>query len=111
MHLAHQETFMTALSVNPLLKDSLDSALISLCDRVEVLAPGSIAGLTICNPPRTRLERAIFPRLPQYAAEIVEIPLSPDSSRDRFTSVTANPMAHSCLPIESHAKRRTGMWH
>jgi len=79
MHLAHQETFMTALSVNPLLKDSLDSALISLCDRVEVLAPGSIAGLTICNPPRTRLERAIFPRLPQYAAGIVEIPLSPDN--------------------------------
>ena len=70
---------MTALDVNPLLKGSLDSALISLCDRVEALAPGSIAGLTICNPPLTRLERAIFPRLPRYAAEIVEIPLSPNN--------------------------------
>ena len=79
MELVHQGTSMTPLDVNPLLKGSLDSALISLCDRVEVLAPGSIAGLTICNPPRTRLERAIFPRLPRYAAEIVEIPLSPNN--------------------------------
>ena len=38
---------MTALDVNPPLKGFLDSALISLCDRVEALAPGSIAGLTI----------------------------------------------------------------
>ncbi len=56
---------------------SLDDALISLCDHVEALAPGSIAGLTICNPSRTLLERAIFPRLPQFADAIREIPLSP----------------------------------
>lgn len=56
---------------------SLDDALISLCDRVEVLAAGSIAGLTICNPSRTHIERAVFPRLPEYAAAIVAIPLSP----------------------------------
>ena len=56
---------------------SLDRALISLCDRAEALAVGSIAGLTICNPSRTHLERAIFPRLPQYAAAITAIPLSP----------------------------------
>jgi GAF domain-containing protein len=56
---------------------SLDDALISLCDRVEALAPGSIAGLTICNPSRTHIERAIFPRLPEYAAAIRAIPLSP----------------------------------
>ena len=40
---------------------SLDDALISLCDRVEALAAGSIAGLTICNPSRTYIERAVFP--------------------------------------------------
>ena len=56
---------------------SLDEALIALCDRVEALAAGSIAGLTICNPSRTHIERAIFPRLPEYAAAITAIPLSP----------------------------------
>jgi hypothetical protein len=55
----------------------LDDALISLCDHVEVLASGSIAGLTICNPSRTHIERAVFPRLPQFAAAIRAIPLSP----------------------------------
>ncbi len=63
---------MTELRANP-----LDDALISLCDRVEALATGSIAGLTICNPARTHIERAIFPRLPEYAAAITAIPLSP----------------------------------
>ena len=56
---------------------SLDDALISLCDHVEALAPGSIAGLTICNPSRTQLERAIFPRVPRFAAAITAIPLTP----------------------------------
>ena len=62
---------MTASSVDPLAKSflqgrsgSLDDALISLCDHVEALASGSIAGLTICNPSRTHIERAVFPRLP-----------------------------------------------
>jgi GAF domain-containing protein len=75
---------MTAPSVDPLAKSflqgrsgSLDDALISLCDHVEALASGSIAGLTICNPSRTHIERAIFPRLPEYAAAIRAIPLSP----------------------------------
>ena len=57
--------------------ESLDDALISLCDHVEALAPGSIAGLTICNPSRTHIERAVFPRLPEFAAAIAAIPLSP----------------------------------
>ena len=72
-----------AHSANPLLDNpwqgvqSLDGALISICNRAEALAAGSIAGLTICNPSRTHIERAIFPRLPQYAAAITAIPLSP----------------------------------
>jgi GAF domain-containing protein len=75
---------MTNLNGNPRPNNSLqsryrtlDDALISLCDRVEALAPRSIAGLTICNPSRTHIERAIFPRLSQYAAAIAAIPLSP----------------------------------
>jgi hypothetical protein len=57
--------------------ETLDGALISLCRRVEAVAPGSIAGLTLCNPARTHLERAIFPALPEFAAAITAIPLSP----------------------------------
>jgi GAF domain-containing protein len=68
---------MTAPTADPWPNGSLDNALISLCDRVEALASGSIAGLTICNPSRTHIERAVFPRLPQFAAAICAIPLSP----------------------------------
>ena len=67
---------------------SLDDALISLCDHVEALATSSIAGLTICDPSRTRIQRAIFPRLPQYAASIVEIPLSPSNFGSCVQAVT-----------------------
>ncbi|MGB6350392.1 MAG: GAF domain-containing protein [Pseudolabrys sp.] len=75
---------MTALSATPWPNSSLQSryasledALISLCNDVEALASGSIAGLTICNPSRTHIERAVFPRLPQFAAAIRATPLSP----------------------------------
>jgi len=60
-------------------RETLDGALTSLCDHVEALASGSIAGLTICNPARTHLERAIFPQLPKFAAAITTIPLSPSN--------------------------------
>ena len=75
---------MTAPSANPWPKGSvqgrsgsLDDGIISLCDHVEALAPGSIAGLTICNPCRTHIERAVFPQLPHFAAAIRAIPLLP----------------------------------
>ena len=75
---------MTAPIVDPRPKGSmqsrsgsLDDGLISLCDHVEALASGSIAGLTICNPPRTHIERAVFPQLPRFAAAIRAIPLAP----------------------------------
>jgi len=54
-----------------------DEGLTGLCERVEALAPESIAGLTICNPARTHIERALFPKLPEFAAAIKSIPLSP----------------------------------
>ena len=75
---------MTALGASPWSNNSLqsrqaslDDDLISLCDHVEALAPGSIAGLTICNSSRTHLERPVFPQLPQFAAAITAIPLTP----------------------------------
>jgi GAF domain-containing protein len=75
---------MAMTGANPWLSDSLksgraslDDALVSLCDHVEALASGSIAGLTICNPSRTHIERAIFPKLAQFSAAIVSIPLVP----------------------------------
>jgi hypothetical protein len=56
----------------------MDEALTALCERVERLAPQSIAGLTICNPARTHLERAIFPKLPaSFSGAITTIPLAP----------------------------------
>ena len=54
-----------------------DDGLTALCERVEALAPDSIAGLTICNPARTYIERGLFPKLAKFAAAIKSIPLSP----------------------------------
>jgi GAF domain-containing protein len=59
---------------------TLDAVLTSLCERVEALAPGSAAGLTICNAGRTHIERALFPTLPPtYAAAITNVPLPIES--------------------------------
>lgn len=57
---------------------TLDEALTALCKRAEQLAPDSIAGLTICNPARTLIERALFPSLPSsFAGAIHAIPTKP----------------------------------
>jgi GAF domain-containing protein len=56
---------------------SLDEALTALCARAEHLAPGSVAGLTICNPARTHIERALFPKLPDFAGAIRDVPTRP----------------------------------
>src|SRR5687768_12473 len=57
---------------------SLDEGLTALCKRAEQLAPDSVAGLTICNPARTHIERAIFPSLPPtFAGAIRMIPTEP----------------------------------
>lgn len=55
----------------------LDSTLTSLCKHAESLAPSSIAGLTICNPARTHIERAIFPSRPAFAEAIKAISVAP----------------------------------
>ena len=52
----------------------------NLCSKVEALAPGSIAGMTISNEGQTHIERALFPTLPfSFSAAITHIPLEPAS--------------------------------
>jgi hypothetical protein len=83
---------------------SLDDALTSLCERVERLAPGSIAGLTICNPARTHIERAIFPGLPaSYSGAITMIPLSPTNFGSCVQAVAAGEII-TCPDIEGETR-------
>ena len=54
------------------------SALSQLCAKVEALAPGSIAGMTISNEGQTHIERALFPTLPfSFSAAVTHVPLQP----------------------------------
>jgi GAF domain-containing protein len=56
--------------------ESLDD----LCAKVEALAPGSIAGVTISNSAYTHIERALFPTLPfSFSAAITHVPLEPSN--------------------------------
>src|SRR4051812_3400329 len=69
---------------------SLDEALTALCERAEQRAPGSIAGLTICNPARTHIERALFPTLPDtFAGAIHVIPTEPVNFGSCVKAVTS----------------------
>ena len=53
-------------------------ALTCLCSKVEALAPGAIAGMTLSNPGHTHIERALFPTLPySFSAAITHVPLEP----------------------------------
>lgn len=83
---------------------SLDETLISLCNHVESLAPGSIAGLTICNPARTHLERAIFPTLPpSYADAIRSIPTTPSNFGSCVRAVASGEII-TCVDIASETR-------
>jgi GAF domain-containing protein len=54
------------------------SELSTLCAKVEALAPGSIAGMTVCNDGHTHIERALFPTLPfSFSAALTHVPLEP----------------------------------
>jgi hypothetical protein len=83
---------------------SLDDALASLCERVETLAPESIAGLTICNPARTHLERAIFPKLPaSFSGAITDISLVPVDFGSCVKAVTSGEVI-TCPDLASEAR-------
>jgi GAF domain-containing protein len=50
----------------------------NLCTKVESLAAGSVAGVTISNSVYTHIERAYFPTLPySFSAAITHVPLQP----------------------------------
>lgn len=52
--------------------------LIKLCARVEVLAPGAAAGMTLTDDTHTRIERALFPSLPiGFSNALTDVPLQP----------------------------------
>jgi len=54
------------------------AALGNLCSKVEALAPGSFAGITLSNAGHTHIERALFPTLPySFSAAITHVPLEP----------------------------------
>lgn len=53
-------------------------ALGNLCAKIEALAPGSMAGLTISDDTYTRIAHALFPTLPSsFSAAITSVPLEP----------------------------------
>ena len=53
-------------------------ALSGLCAKVEALAPGAIAGMTLSNLGQTHIERALFPSLPfSFSTAITHVPLEP----------------------------------
>jgi len=83
---------------------SLDEGLITLCTRVEALAPGSIAGLTVCN----HLERALFPQLPGFADAIKSIPLSPSDFGSCVRAVASGEII-TCSDIRE-VKRFDPQW-
>ncbi len=56
----------------------LEAAIATLCKRVEALADGSRTGVCIASPDHSRLERAIFPSLPQtFQATLTDLPMGP----------------------------------
>ena len=52
----------------------IERALARLCTRIEALAPGSAAGVTLCDAARACIDRGIFPSLdPRFSAAITAI--------------------------------------
>jgi GAF domain-containing protein len=49
-----------------------------LCAKIEALAPGSMAGVTVSDDGYTRIARALFPTLPSsFSDAITNVPLEP----------------------------------
>jgi GAF domain-containing protein len=67
------------------------------------LARDSIAGLTLCNPSRTRIERALFPRLSSFAAAIHDIPTTPHNFGSCVWAVSRGEII-TCPDIERETR-------
>jgi GAF domain-containing protein len=73
----------------------------SICERVEALCLGSIAGFTICDPQRSHIERALFPKLPSsFSAAITNVPLEPSSFGSCVQAIARGEVI-TCEDIES----------
>lgn len=79
---------------------TLEAAIASICNRVEALIPGCRAGVCIASPDRSKLERSIFPNLPQpFQATIKDIPMGPPyigcctAAMDGNTVITAHDLS------------------
>jgi GAF domain-containing protein len=76
--------------------ESLDN----LCSKVEALAPGSVAGVTISNSAYTHIERALFPTLPfSFSAAITHVPLEPANFGSCVKAISSGT-AITCPDIE-----------
>ena len=77
------------------------SELLSLCQRVETLAPGSVAGMTLTDPAHTRIQHAFFPSLPgSFSEAITGVPLEP-SGFGSCVAAIASGAAITCPNILS----------
>jgi GAF domain-containing protein len=75
--------------------------LTNLCAKVEALAPGAVAGMTLSNTAHTHIERALFPTLPySFAAAITHVPLEP-SGFGSCVKAIARGEAITCPDIEN----------
>jgi GAF domain-containing protein len=56
------------------------SGLIELCRKLESLAPGSVAGMTLTDQEHTRIAQAFFPSLPEsFSLALTDVPLQPSN--------------------------------
>jgi hypothetical protein len=77
------------------------AGLIKLCQHVETLAAGSAAGMTFTDENQTRIERAVFPSLPDaFSLALTDVPLEPSSFGSGVKAI-AWGKAIICPDIES----------
>jgi GAF domain-containing protein len=56
------------------------SDLVGLCRKLESLAPGSFAGMTLTDENHSYIEQALFPSLPDsFSQALTDVPLNPSS--------------------------------
>lgn len=87
---------------------SLETAIATLCQRVEALAQGSRTGVCIASADHSKLERAFFPSLPPtFQAALTELPMGPPyfgcctAAMDGNTIITIHDLDHESRFDES----------
>lgn len=68
----------TTCSAPDLNTTPVEAAIASICNRVAILSPGCKTGVCIASPERSKLERSVFPNLPEsFQATIKDLPMGP----------------------------------